>query len=123
MAINGNNKAIYLQIADRLCNEIMKRWRKPDERIPSVREYAIAMQVNPNTAMHSYEWLEREGIIYNKRGIGYFVAPDAVEKIGKLKLYAFLNFEADYFFNLLKTIGMTPEEIAKLYEEYLNSGK
>lgn len=123
MVINGNNKAIYLQIADRLCNEIMKRWRKPDERIPSVRDYATTMQVNPNTAMRSYEWLEREGIIYNKRGIGYFVAPDAVHKIATLRFNSFFKYEADYFFNQLKTIGITPKQIADLYEDYLNSGK
>lgn len=73
----NNNKAIYEQMADRLCDEIIAENYKADDRIPSVREYAIMLEVNTNTAVKAYELLAREEIIYNKRGLGYFVAPDA----------------------------------------------
>ena len=76
-----NNKAIYEQMADRLCDEIIAGTYKADDRIPSVREYAVMLQVNTNTAVKAYELLSREEIIYNRRGLGYFVAPNAREQI------------------------------------------
>ena len=51
---------------------------KADDRIPSVREYAVMLQVNTNTAVKAYELLSREEIIYNRRGLGYFVSAGAV---------------------------------------------
>ncbi|MDI9550349.1 MAG: GntR family transcriptional regulator [Candidatus Cryptobacteroides sp.] len=75
------NKAIYLQISDLLCERILSGDLKPEDRIPSVREYGADVGVNPNTVMRTYEKLTQEGIIYNKRGIGYFVSPDAREKV------------------------------------------
>jgi len=76
MEFNGN-KAIYLQICDAICEQILSGGLRPDERIPSVREYGADIGVNPNTIMRSYEKLTNEGIIYNKRGIGYFISADA----------------------------------------------
>ena len=72
-----NDKAIYIQMADRLCDEILSGVYKDDDRIPSVREYAVLLEVNTNTAVKAYEQLAREEIIYNKRGLGYFVTPGA----------------------------------------------
>ena len=75
------DKPIYLQIADVFCDNILCGKLKADERIPSVREYGADIGVNPNTVMRVYEKLTAEEIIYNKRGIGYFVSPDARKKI------------------------------------------
>ena len=71
------SKAIYLQIADRICDEILLGQFGEEERIPSVREYAAIVEVNANTVMRSFDYLQSQNIIYNKRGIGYFVAPGA----------------------------------------------
>ena len=68
------SKAIYLQIADRICDEILLGQYPEEERIPSVREYAAIVEVNANTVMRSFDYLQVQNIIYNKRGIGYFVA-------------------------------------------------
>jgi DNA-binding transcriptional regulator YhcF (GntR family) len=70
--------SIYLQIADYICERILLREWKVDERIPSVRELAMQLEVNPNTVMRTYEFLQQQNIIYNQRGIGYFVAADAI---------------------------------------------
>ncbi len=75
------NKAIYLQIADRICDEILLGKYKEEERIPSVREYAAIVEVNANTVMRSFEHLQTLNIIHNKRGIGYFVSASATEQI------------------------------------------
>ena len=68
------SKAIYLQIADRICDEVLLGQYQEEERIPSVREYAAVVEVNANTVMRSYDYLQTQGVIYNKRGIGYFVS-------------------------------------------------
>ena len=65
MAFN-NDKAIYLQIADRLSDEILAGVYKAFDRIPSVREYAATLGVNANTAVKAYDQLAQEGIIFNQ---------------------------------------------------------
>ena len=75
------NKSIYLQIADAVCEKILSGTLKGEDRLPSVREYGAEIGVNPNTVMRSYEKLTGDGVIYNKRGIGYFVSPDAHGKV------------------------------------------
>ena len=89
--IFNNEKAIYVQIADRLREEILAGKYKPDERVPSVREYAVLLEVNTNTAVKSYELLANEGIIYNKRGMGYFVSPGAKERVKEERRQEFLS--------------------------------
>ena len=72
-----DNKAIYLQIADRIGNDILNGHLTVDGKIPSVREMASMIEVNANTVARTYEYLQQSGIIYTKRGLGYFVSPDA----------------------------------------------
>lgn len=89
----NSNKSIYLQICDAICEKILSEELKPDERIPSVREYGADIGVNPNTVMRSYEKLTNEGIIYNRRGIGYFISPDAHSIVLKAQRREFLDNE------------------------------
>lgn len=79
------SKAIYLQIADRICDEVLLGQYQEEERIPSVREYAAVVEVNANTVMRSYDYLQTQGVIYNKRGIGYFVSVGARKLILSLR--------------------------------------
>lgn len=75
------NKPIYIQIADNLCDRVLTGEFKPAGRIPSVREWAATIGVNPNTVARSYELLAERKIIFNQRGIGFFVsgcAPDLI---------------------------------------------
>lgn len=76
----NNKKSIYLQIADYFYENILRKQMNDNDRIPSVRELAIKIEVNPNTVMRTYQHLQEEQIIYNKRGIGYFIAEQAHEK-------------------------------------------
>ena len=66
----NQNKPIYLQIADSICEKILSGEYLPQERILSVRELGISLGVNPNTIARVYEHLQGMEIIYNKRGIG-----------------------------------------------------
>lgn len=114
-----DKKAIYLQIAERICDEILLDRYGEDERIPSVREYASLVEVNVNTVMRSYEYLQSSGIIYNKRGIGYFVSPDAKKSIRTLRKEQFLHQELDDIFRLIYLQGIPIEEIVSMYKEYV----
>lgn len=111
-------KAIYLQIADRICDEIVQGRYAEEERVPSVREYAALVEVNVNTAMRSYEYLQSAEIIYNKRGIGYFVASGAQGKILSIRRTQFLEEELPDLFRSIRTLGLSLEEILKRYEEW-----
>ena len=76
-------------MADRLCDEIVAGTYKDDDSIPSVREYAVMLQVNTNTAVKAFDQLSRDGIIYNKRGLGYFVTSGAAKTIRKVRRQEF----------------------------------
>jgi len=114
-----DNKPIYLQIADRICDEILLGKYRGEERIPSVREYAAIVEVNANTTMRTYDYLQSQNIIFNKRGIGYFVSSGAKEMIISLRKKTFLSEELDYFFKQLYMLNISAEEISKMYQEYI----
>lgn len=102
------NKAIYLQISDAICERILAGELKPGDRIPSVREYGAAVGVNPNTVMRTYEKLTHEDIIYNKRGVGYFVSPDAREKVLEAERKTFFETELPAIRRRLELLGIDP---------------
>ena len=107
------NKPIYLQICDNICEQILSGGLAPESRILSVREYGASIGVNPNTVARSYEKLTDAGIIYNKRGIGYFVAAPAREIILEQQRSDFLENEAPQFIKRMKLLGIDPSEILK----------
>ena len=117
------SKAIYLQIADRICDEILLGQFGEEERIPSVREYAAIVEVNANTVMRSFDYLQSQNIIYNKRGIGYFVALGAKELIHSLRKDTFLKEELDSFFRQLYTLDIPIKEIETMYHEFIKKQK
>ena len=102
-------KPIFLQIADAICDRILSCELKGEDRIPSVREYGADIGVNPNTMMRSYEKLTADGVIYNKRGIGYFVSPDAREQILILQRREFLEKDVPAIKQRLALLGLTKE--------------
>ena len=121
MQFKENNKAIYLQIADTICDRVLDGTFPPESRIPSVREYAAEVEVNANTVMRAYDHLASLGIIYNKRGIGYFICPDAVGEVHNLRRRELLEGDMPTFFHRLRLLGITPQELAALYSEYCST--
>ncbi|HIX44855.1 MAG TPA: GntR family transcriptional regulator [Candidatus Barnesiella excrementipullorum] len=113
-----DNQSIYLQIAERICDEILDNKFPPGERIPSIREYAAMVEVNANTVVRSYEWLQQHEIIFNKRGIGYYVSPDGKNRIREMRRVRFFEDELPLFFNRLYTLGISIDEIDRRYNEY-----
>ena len=113
------SKSIYLQIADRICDEILQGQYQEEERIPSVREYAATVEVNANTVVRSFDYLQGQDIIYNKRGLGYFVAPGGRERILELRKAVFLRDELPEFFRQLKMLDIPLSDVEKMYQDYL----
>lgn len=117
------NKAIYLQIAERMCDLILLGEYKEEERIPSVREYAAMVEVNFNTVMRSFDQLQTAGIIFNKRGIGYFVAAGAGEKIHSMRKDDFLQNGINDFFKQIYMLEIPVGEIVEMYNQYYKQQK
>lgn len=111
-----SDKPIYLQMADRLCDEILAGTYKDDDRIPSVREYAVMLEVNTNTAVKTYDELARANIIYNKRGLGYFVTPRAAEQIRSERRRQFKEQQLPELFRQMKLLDVSMEEVVKAWE-------
>ena len=96
-----DNQAIYLQIADLFFENILSEKWVPGDRIPSVREMAVTVEVNPNTVMRTFTYLQDKGIIYNKRGIGYFVSDDGFQLTKALKKDDFVSQELPELFKAM----------------------
>src|ERR1700743_1096976 len=106
-------QSIYLQIADYVCEKILLKEWPPGERIPSVRELAIQLEVNPNTVMRTYEFLQQKEIIYNQRGIGFFVSADAVKQATQYRMEAFMEKDLPQVFRGMYLLGMSPADLEK----------
>lgn len=104
-------KPIYLQIADWLMEQILGGLPAEEDRMQSVRDVAASMGVNPNTVMRSFDYLQQEEIIYNRRGVGYFVSPDAKSRILALQRKEFLEEELPYIRQRMKTLGISIDEL------------
>ena len=115
-----DNKPVYLQLADVLMDDIVSRKYTDDGRVPSVREFAADHQVNVNTVARTYEYLTQRDIIYTRRGMGYFVWSGAAARVAEMRRQEFLNHDMGYFFGIMRSFGMTPDELSNLYKEYLS---
>lgn len=111
-----NGKSIFLQIADTITDKIVSGELPAGEKIPSVRELASQMGVNPNTIMRTYSELQAMGIIENQRGIGYFVNPEAQEIIVQGKKEEFFSKILPEFLRQAELLEITSSELKKHIE-------
>jgi len=113
-----DNEAIYLQIAAYVSENILLGKWPAEQKIPSVRDLAIELEVNPNTVMRSYEFLQNQGVIYNKRGLGLFVAPDGYEKVKAYRKERFIQQDLNDFFTSIYLLDITLEDLQQLYKRF-----
>jgi GntR family transcriptional regulator len=112
-------QAIYLQIAEYVCEQILlQKWNIGD-KILSIRDLAIALEVNPNTVMRTYDFLQQQGIIVNKRGIGFFVADDSEAKIIAFRRQQFMDNELPVFFRNMYLLNVDFDGLKKQYEQFI----
>ena len=110
--------AIYLQIADFICERILLGQWKVGERIPAVRELAVQLEVNPNTVMRTFEFLQGQHIIQNQRGIGYFVSADAIKNATQYRKTEFIEKELPNIFRNIYILGMDIDDLKSRYEKF-----
>jgi DNA-binding transcriptional regulator YhcF (GntR family) len=114
-----DNPAIYVQIAEYVCEQILlKKW-KLGEKIISIRDLAVQMEVNHNTVQRAYDLLQQQIIIINKRGIGYFIDDDAMERILEFRREQFIENELPVFMRNIFLLKLDFTEIKKLYDQFV----
>ncbi|MEQ9440178.1 MAG: GntR family transcriptional regulator [Cyclobacteriaceae bacterium] len=114
-----DKQAIYQQIADYICEQILLDKWTAEERIPSVRDMAALMEVNPNTVMRAYEFLQQKEIIFNKRGLGYFAEQRSGQRIRAYRKERFLETELPEFFRTLYLLDISLEDIQQRYDTFV----
>lgn len=112
---------IYAQMAERLSDEILQGRYAADEKIPGVREYSALLEVNVNTAIKAYDLLSSRGIIYNRRGLGYFVSPNAREIILQARREEFMQDVLPDFLRRMHQLGVSIETVEAAYRDYLDT--
>ncbi|MES2777880.1 MAG: GntR family transcriptional regulator [Bacteroidota bacterium] len=110
--------AIYLQIADYICERILLKQWKAGDRVPAVRELAVQLEVNPNTVMRTFEFLQGLDIIYTQRGVGYFVGPDAFKNARQYRKTEFIEKELPNIFRSIYMLGLDVDELKTGYEKF-----
>lgn len=115
MEMFNKDRPIYLQISDRICDEILSGAYADDQRIPSVRDYATLMQVNINTVMKTYEELSRAGIIYQRRGMGYFVTAGAGSAIQRQRKDDFMHKTLAEMFRQMRLLDISIDEVVSAF--------
>jgi GntR family transcriptional regulator len=111
-----NNKGIFLQIADNISEKVMEGKYPTGEKIPSIRDLATEMGVNPNTVMRTFSELQARGIIDNKRGVGYYVSEEAVKIIRQWKRKEFFENDLPLIVRQTKILDITLEELEPYFK-------
>ena len=110
-----NDRPIYIQLVDKIRTEIISGRLKPNERLPSVREIAVTVKVNPNTVQKALSELENERLIYTERTNGKYVTNDSNLILKIKKDIADENVKT--FLEDMKNIGITYEETLKYLKD------
>jgi GntR family transcriptional regulator len=108
------DKSIFQQIGDSICDKILKGELDTGDRIESVRELAALTGVNQNTILRTYMELQRENIIENSRGIGYFVTVNAKETLLKKRLYTFYHEVLPEFIKQVELLHIDKQEVISI---------
>ena len=113
-----DKQSIYLQIGDYICENILLGVWQIGERIPSTREFAAEIEVNPNTVVRTYSHLEDLEIIKKKRGIGYFVNEGAINVISELKKKDFVKEQLPEIFKQMALLNISWDEMNSFYNKF-----
>lgn len=104
------------QICEQLCVHIANGAFAPQERLPSVREVAIAAGVNPNTVQHAFETLEQKGLLYSVRGSGWFVGEDI--SLAKDAVKGLMHTKTAAYFAAMAALGMDAAAVKTYVKEW-----
>ena len=113
--IFDNERPIYIQLVEIIRTQIVSGNLQKGERLPSVRELALTMKVNPNTMQKALVELENEGLVYTERTNGKFVTENEnlIEKVKK----DLAKEKVNTYLNSMKNIGISFEEAINYLQE------
>ena len=111
----SNDRPIYLQLMERIQQDIVSGVYSPGDRLPSVRELALEAAVNPNTMQKALSELERSGLVYSQRTSGRFITEDET-MLKQLKSQLAEEHICD-FFEKMRQLGFQTEETLALIQE------
>lgn len=114
----NNNSPIYRQIARSACGRILSGEWRDGEKIPSVRELSIEMAVNTRTVLKAMEFLQDKGIIYPKRGMGFYAADDARKQVYSLRREEFFAEIVPTLAKRMSELDITPAELVAYLNDY-----
>lgn len=109
---------IYLQIAEYVCERILLKEWSEEQRVPSVRELAILLAVNPNTVMRTYEFLQQMEIIYNQRGVGLFVTTNGTSNALQYRRQEFMEKEMPAFFRSMALLQIDMDSLEGMFKKH-----
>lgn len=118
-----SNQAIYLQISNYICENILNKVWGAGDRIPSIRDLAIELQVNHNTILRTYNHLESCDIIAVKRGLGYSVTEHAINKIMALRRQDFFANELPEFIKSMEVLGIGFDDLKEHIESNVETAE
>jgi len=113
----NKDKPICPQLYEYICMRIIAGEFKANDKLMSVREFAVQVGVNPNTVQRSYEQLEADGIVYSKKNSGTYVSEDmskAKEKINELRCK-----KTEEYFSEMEALGLSKKEIKEFVREMI----
>ncbi len=119
----NESKPIYLQLVDYFLDQIINGKFNPGDRVPSVRALAAQAQVTPNTVNRAYQILFDKGIIYQKRGLGYFLNQDAPLLARQIKRQQFISEILPLVFKEMQVLGISVDELSELFNQYSQNSK
>lgn len=115
-----DGQPIFIQIAERLSDEILAGIYLADSRVPGVRDYSMLLEVNVNTTVKAYDLLAQRGVLYSKRGLGYFVAPEAQQIILDNRRRHFFETEVPHIAQQLQQLGISLSDVTELLGKELH---
>jgi len=115
------NASIYIQIAQSICDKILSEEYMASEKIVSIREMAVNLEVNPNTVQRSYEWLQQQEIIVTQRGKGYFVTENAKQIVMNFRKQQFMEEVLPSVFKNMELLQVKISDIEEKYNNYLKN--
>jgi GntR family transcriptional regulator len=111
------NYPIYLQVADFICERVLKdEWRNGD-KLPALKDLAVTTSVNPNTVIKALGYLVDNEILNTQRGVGYFLNENARATTLDLKRRQFIDEVLPEVFSSMDLLGLAPADVARIYEE------
>lgn len=117
-----NSTPIYIQIMNEIKRRLISGELKPGDKVPSTRDLAAELRVNPNTISKVYQSLEAEGITETRRGMGTYIAQRSEEETALMKNESAQN-ECKKFLKKMTESGFAEKEIISLLQKIIKAGE